>query len=330
MPCTPDTRGSMGALSALLVEASNTSGDPCVPATFDDNSEIYVILQENLRYTDELIGNKGLTGTIDRTKAYSRHGARVVAGQITLQVGTFDLDGWLPRIMGNPASGDTFAMDDEFNLVPFDIMVKRDLGTAIYRHCGVRAAVFNCQASGGEGQILTLTLDIVGFEEHTSTYPSPAPAVSTNNRAYWLIGDAELSLTPSGGSSGEYFFDSFSLRIDNGLTPLIRNFLHPTALQSRGREVTLRASTPYTSASHTSLYINEFRGGGSISFTDKDSTGEPQTASSTTFTLNDLVSIRRTPSITGPGEIPLFIDMVAHRSGSTAPLSVTNVYVSEP
>ena len=325
MPCEPDTLGSVGVFTSMLVETSDTT-DPCDVATFDASSERYEILAENIRYTDVLLGGNGLTGTIDRTGIHTRHGARIVTGQITLEVGPYELTNWLPRILGNAASGTTFATDEEFDLRAFDIMIKRDQGTVIYRHCGVRSAVFNAASSvSGPEQVVRLTLDILGFEEHDATFPATPPALPTTDRLYWLLGDGQLLLTPDGGSQSEYYFDSFSLRIDNGLTPILRNFLNVTALQSRGREIMLRASTPYTSDSHTDLYIDFFKGGGVLQFLSSKSSETPATYS-TVMTLNDLRSTRRTPNAGGPGEIPLFIDMKAHRSGSNEPISIVNAF----
>lgn len=319
MACEPNTLGSVGVFTSMLVENSDTS-DPCTPATFNDQSERYEILAENIRYTDVLLGGSGLTGTIDRTGIHTRHGARVVTGQFTLEVGPYEIANWFPRILG----GSGLSTAETFDLNAFDIMLKRDQGTVIYRHCGVRSAVLNAASSvSGPEQVLRLTIDILGFEEHNATYPDPAPALPSTDRLYWLIGDGQLMLTPQGGSATEYYFDSFSLRIDNNLTPILRNFLNVTALQSRGREITLRASTPYTSASHSDLYIDYFEGNGTLQFLSTKSDETP-VSYSTVINLNDLRSTRRTPNATGPGEIPLFLDMKAHRKGSTEPLTMTN------
>jgi hypothetical protein len=322
MPCEPQTLGSVGVFTSMLVENSDTT-DPCDVAVFDSSSERYEILSENITYTDVLLGGNGLTGTIDRTGIHTRHGARVVTGQFTLEVGPYELANWLPRIFGNNATS-PYETQETFDLLPFDIMLKRDQGTVIYRHCGVRSAVFNAAASvGGSEQVLRLTIEILGFEEHNATYPVAPPDLPSTDRLYWLIGDGQLQLTPSGGSQTEYYFDSFSLRIDNGLTPILRNFLNVTALQSRGREIMFRASTPYTAGSHTALYIDYFKGTGTLSFLSSKSSETPASYS-TVITLNDLRSTRRTPNAGGPGEIPLFIDMKAHRSGTNEPISVVN------
>ena len=329
MVCEPDTLGSVGVFTSMLVENSDEQ-DPCDVATFNASSERYEILSENVRYTDVLLGGNGFTGTIDRTGIHTRHGARIVTGQITMEVGPYELQNWLPRILGNPASGTTYTTAEEFDLSPFDIMLKRDQGTVVYRHCGVRSAVLNAAASiSGPEQVMKLTLDILGFEEHDVPYPQDPPDLPTQDRLYWLLGDGELKLTPDQGTQEEYYFDSFSLRIDNGLTPVLRNFLQVTALQSRGREIMLRASTPYTADSHTDLYIDFFKGTGILKFYGakySNPAGEAPQSYNTEITLNDLRSIRRTPNATGPGEVPLFLDMKAHRAGTNEPISIVNAY----
>ena len=322
MPCEPQTLGSVGVFTSMLVEASDTT-DPCTVATFDSSSERYEILSENIRYTDVLLGGSGLTGTIDRTGIHTRHGARVVVGQFTMEVGPYEIANWMPRILGK-SGGSPFTTQETFDLNPFDIMLKRDQGTVVYRHCGVRSAVLNASASvEGPEQVMKLTIDILGFEEHNATYPAAPPDLPSTDRLYWLLGDGSLKLTPTGGTQTEYYFDSFSLRIDNGLTPVLRNFLNVTALQSRGREIMLRASTPYTADSHTNLYIDYFEGEGELAFLGSKNSETPATYN-TTIELNDLRSTRRTPNAGGPGEIPLFIDMKAHRSGTNEPITVTN------
>lgn len=324
MTCEPNTCGSMGIFTSMLVENSDTT-DPCDVATFDANSERYEILQENVSYSDTLLGGNGLTGTIDPIGIHIRHGARIVSGNIVLEVGPYELANWLPRILGNAPSGTTYATSETFDLRPFDIMLKRDQGTVIYRHCAVRAAVFNSVASiGGNEQIMRLTLSVIGYEEHDATYPDPAPALPSTNRLYWLLGDGKLLLdTPTNDT--EYYFDAFSLRIDNGLVPQVRNFLQVTCLQSRGRSITLRVRTPYTSDSHTNLYINDFVGEGVLSFLGSKNPETPS-AYDTTFTLPDLHQTRVTPATRGRDEIPLALDFEAYRKGTDEPLTVVNAY----
>lgn len=323
-----DTCGSLGVYTAMAVENSDLVN--CNPATFDANSERYEILAENIRYTDTLLGGNGLTGTIDSIGNHLRHGARVVAGSFTMEVGPHDLTYWLPRIFGNAAAGTTFATDETFDLKPFDIMLKRDQGTVTYRRCSVASATFTSTASiGGQSQVMRMTLQILGHEEHDTTWPDPGPSLPTSERLYWLLGDGKLEVTPDGGSQTEYYFDSFSLRIDNNLVPKLRNFLKVTCIQTNGRQIRLRVRTPYTATSHSNLYINDFQGSGLLSFVGSmanHNNDEVPSTYSTVVTLPDLRQTRRTPATQGREEIPLTLDLEAYRTSSAEPITVVNAH----
>ena len=323
-----DTCGSQGVYTSLLVEESDLAN--CNPATFDTSSERYEILSESIRFTDNLLGGNGLTGTIDKIGNHTRHGARVVVGEFSLEVGPYELDNWLPRILGKAASGSTFTTDETFDLLPFDIMLKRDQGTVTYRRCSVSAATLTSTASiGGAEQVTRLTLRVLGYEEHDTTYPATPPSLPTEERLYWLLGDGKLEMTPEGGSLTEYYFDAFSLRIDNNLTPKTRNFLSVTCVQTNGRQIRLRVRTPYTSSSHTNLYINDFKGQGVLSFLGSKNPEVPS-AYSTVITLPELRQTRITPNTAGRGEIPLSLDLEAYRSASASgtiePITITNAH----
>jgi len=327
MTCV-ETCGSLGVYTAVAVEESDLVN--CSPATFDANSERYEILREDIRYTDNLLGGNGMTGTIDSIGNHLRYGARVVAGSITMEVGPNELANWLPRILGNTASPPTYTTDEVFDLKPFDIMIRRDQATVIYRRCSVSSATFTSSASiGGEEQLMRMTLNVIGYEEHDSLWPATPPALPTGTRLYWLLGDGKLEMTPTGGSAKEYYFDAFSLRIDNNLIPKLRNFLSVTCVQSQGRKIRLRVRTPYTGSgsldTHDDLYINAFAGGAVLSFLGtKNLSGQTGSAYETVITLPDVRQTRMTPSTSGRGEIPLSVDLEAYRTSTTEPISISN------
>ena len=328
MTCV-ETCGSLGVYTAVAVEDSDLVD--CNPATFDANSERYEILREDIRYTDNLLGGNGLTGTIDSISNHLRYGARVVVGSITLEVGPNELANWLPRILGNAAAGNVYTTDEVFDLKPFDIMIRRDQATVIYRRCSVRSATFTSSASiGGEEQLMRMTLEIIGYEEHDSAWPNPEPPLPTGARLYWLLGDGKLEMTPTGGSLTEYYFDAFSMRIDNNLVPKLRNFLSVTCVQSQGRKIRLRLRTPYTGSgsldTHDALYINAFAGQAVLSFLGtKNLAGQTGSTYQTVITMPDVRQTRITPSTSGRGEIPLSVDLEAYRGASTEPITITNV-----
>jgi len=306
----------------MLVENSNLVA-PCPAATFSSSSERYEILNENVQYTDSTLGGSGLTGTVDPIFAHLRSGTRIVFGRILLEVGPYELSKWLPRILGNAGSPPTYTTGQVFNLQPFDIMMKRDKGTVIYRHCAVNRAIFSARASiDGDEQVMQLGLDIIGYQEHDATYPEDEPDLPSGQRLYWLLGDGKLNLP---GTGTEYYFDAFNLFIDNNLVPQTRNFLRITCLQSRGRSIRLQVSTPYTADSHTNLYINRFTGTGKLSFLgSKNLGGTDQQGYETTFDFPLLYQTRRTPSTRGHGEIPLSLDLQAYRDATNEPITITN------
>ena len=322
-----DTCGSLGTYTKFLVENSITT-DPCPPATFDGDSERYEILSENIQYSDITVGGRGMTGTLDPIATHLRNGARLVFGRVAMEVGPIQLTNWLPRILGNDAAGTTFATDVTFDMNPFDIMLKRDAGTVIYRHCGVNRCLLRGRNGGGSGddpeQTMQMILDIVGFEEHDATYPATEPALPASDELYWIIADGALTLdTPADDT--EYYFDAFNLLINNNLTPKNWNFLSTTCIQSRGRDIRLQVSTPYTSDSHTNLYINRFQGEGVLNFLGtKNLGGTAQSPYQTTMTFPNLRQTRRTPATRGPGDIPLSLDLKAYRTSSEEPLTIVN------
>ena len=326
----PQTCGSVGSYAKLLVEDSDIVGD-YDPATFDSNSERYEFLRETITYSDVLLGGNGITGGIDPIAAHLRSGTRIVHGQIFMEVGPVELSAWLPRIFGNTDTPPTFTTAETFDLTPFDLFIRRDQGDSLYRHCAVNSAAFRCRASiEGEEQVMQMMLDIIGYQEHgAETWPVTEPALPSSNELYWLLGDGKLSLDVDGDATlqadEEYYFDAFNLLIDNNLVPQTRNFLRVTCLQSRGRKIRLQVSTPYMSSTHTDLYISRFDGKGQLNFLGtKNLSGTSESTYTTTIDFPRLVQTRRTPNVSGPGEIPLSLDLEAFRTSSAEPITVTN------
>lgn len=317
------TCGSIGSYFKILVENSDLT-PPCPPATFGETSERYEILNENVQFTDVTLGGNGLTGGVDPIFAHLRSGTRIVYGRILMEVGPYELRNWLPRILGNAGADPVYTTSTTFSLRPFDIMMKRDKGTVIYRHCAVNRAILSARASiDGDEQIMQLGLDIIGYQEHDATYPATEPALPSSTRLYWLLGDGKLTLT--GITQDEVYFDSFNLFFDNNLVPQTRNFLRITCLQSRGRRIRLQVSTPYTANSHSDLYINRFTGAGELLFTgQKNLSATTASGYETKVSLPLLYQTRRTPATRGHGEIPLTLDMMAYRDGTTEPITITN------
>jgi hypothetical protein len=322
--------GSFGTFVKLAVEPSIADVNGVgTPATFDSASERYEILAENMRYTDQVVGGRGLTGTLDPIANHLRVGVRLVVGRILFEVGANELVNWLPRILHNAASGTTYSTGPNSTQFPVDIMIKRDQGTVIYRHCIINRALFSGRSATGdsaEEQVLQMALDFVGKEEHSGTWPGTEPALPTGQRLFWLFGDCDLTLG-SGGGATDMPIDAFNLLIDNQMQVLTRNSLKATCLRSRGRAIRLQAPTPLTAATHTNFYLDRFDGSGVLRFRGtKNLTGQnPEEDYATTFTFARLYQTLETPATRGRSEIPLSLDLTAYRTNASEPLVVTNV-----
>lgn len=331
-----NTEGSYGTHVKSLVEPSDTTS-PCDPATFSDSSERYELLNENLRYTDDPVTAAGLTGSIDYIANHMRAGARIVVGQIVMNVGPNELANWLPRILFNDGNVDgvTYTtVDNDNDKNPFDILLQRDQGLVQYRHCVVNRALLQGRASSQDDpdrQVLRLTLDVVGAEEHSGgsiTWPDPEPGLPTGRRLYWLHGDGKLELDDaySSGVTEELNFDAFNLIVNNNLDVKTRNHLTVTHMKTMGRQIRLQTPIPYTSDSHTNLYISRFDGTGRIELRgDKNLGGfTPESSWVTKFEFPRLFQRLVTPRTRGRGEIPLSLDLTAYRTASSEPITVTN------
>jgi hypothetical protein len=353
-----DTCGAQAVNLKMAVEDSVLTG-LCPPATFDSGSERYEPHGETLRYTENLVGGRGYTGTLHKILNHLRSGVRIVYGQVSLDVGPYELINWMPRILGSPddgvavtgagtnASPLVVTTGAPFNLRPFDIMLSRDVidtsddnVAAIYRHCGVNRAVLRTRAvSAGqenqEEQTMELLLDIIGFQEHVYvdddvangyiTWPDPEPALPTTTRLYWVHGDGRLYLDAPSAST-EYHYDALNFTIDNNLQAYTRNHNHVTCLQSGGQDFRVQVPTPLKFAnSWAETYAARFEGAVDLDFRGTKNLQDysPEDLYLTLFDFPKVVQRRRTPNTGGRGEIPLWLDLEAYRESTTEPITVT-------
>lgn len=326
-----DACGSIGSNFRMLVEPSDTDA-PCDVATFGGSSTRFEILKENLAYTDSTIGSKGLTGTLDPIANHLRAGSRIVYGNIAMEVGPNELEFWLPKILGNSTkSANNWSTGEQFELVPVDILVDREGGQVIYRHCIVAQCVIagtTASQQDPDRQVIKMVMTMIGLEEHDSSWPGDAPALPSDPRLFWLFGDSDLLLeVPSADTS--YNMDSFNLSINNMVTPKTRNHLQVTCLRSEGRDIRLGMTIPYTAESHAELYIgnpDRYDNSGILTFLGtKNLLGLIGEDMETTFTFDRLYQTRQTPSTPGKAEIPLSLDFRAYRTVAAEPLVVTNI-----
>lgn len=327
--------GAIGSNFRMAVENSVTTGE-FPPATFSATSKRFEILNENMRYTDVVVGSRGLTGSLDPIANHLRSGARLAFGRVVMEVGPNELAYWLPRILGGAdASGTSFSTAETFAQRPVDLMFDREAGVVVYRHCLVNRCLFQGRSAtqdDPDAQVLRMMLDFVGIEEHTRDsegglieWPETGPTLPSTQRLYWLFGDSKLELDID-STATEFTMDAFNLLIDNKMTIKTRNNLTAVCLRSMGRDIRLQMPTPYTATSHLNLYVNRFDGPGRILFRGtKNLTGLDEEDFQTDFEFARLFQVRETPNVRGMTEIPLSLDMTAYRTSSAEPLEVTNI-----
>lgn len=310
---------SCGSFGPFFKMAVVDSGETLGSAVFDQSSERYNILGENVGYPENLVGDNGLTGFLEKFANQLREGVRFVAGTFLMEMGPYELSQWLPRILRKQASGDTYETGDES--LPFDMLFVRDQGIARYNGCEVARALFRSASrlDGGEEQILQVLITVIGRNEVITgvEWPSPEPTVADLAEPFWMISDTTFEL-----GDDEYPIDAFNLLIDNNLQPLARNSPFLTCIRSNGRDIRLQVPTPLTTSSYEALYENRYDGPGVLKF-DALKNLAPESYEST-FAFTRLVQQRQTPSTRGRAEIPLSLDLTAYRTVSQPALIVTN------
>ena len=223
----------------------------------------------------------------------------------------------MPYILGGSAMAKIF--DPPF----FDLLIKRDRGSAIYRRCAVNRAVIRSRATvDGDEQVMQLLISVVGHEEHPG---GEVPVSVFNDKPYWLHGDGILSIDGRNDKDGQIYFDAFNLMINNNLAPQTRNHLKVTCIRSMKRSVRLQCSVPLTESSFGNfVFGEEKRISGSLSFLGSKNLNDTEYAGyRTVFSFPNLYQTRRTPSTRGHGEIPLSLDFQAFRDGEESPMSVS-------
>lgn len=307
---------SQGALSRLLVEA----GGPAY--SFDEYSEIYDFLYEDMRKQGNLVGGKGIAGTRSNFANRVREGSYAIGGKLATYTCAADLDKWLPRVLGaNEQATDIFDVSD--SLPAFGVMIHRVAGTFLYSNCYVNRAIWRCQAGPGdaEPELLEQILDIQCLgEDSTVSLPGTLPTLSTAaNRNPYITADGVLTI---GGT--DYYFHEFVLLVDNHLQARWVNSLTPTALCPQDRTVRLRIIFPFTAAADavlSGIYQNASRHTGVTSTIVMRPSGS---AYGTTWTFTGLQWAQESPEVPGKTEIRLSVDFIARKTGGASELVVTN------
>jgi hypothetical protein len=302
--------GSQGALSHIAV----------VPAggTFNSSSERYDFVSENLQLVEAIVGNQGITGSLDLFADHIRNGPAFVQGSIMMNVSAKELENWLPRILrGTKVSNDHIPGNDS---PAVDIMVKRDKVTFVYTGLQVDKMLLRASATSDEPSLVEMMLTFVGVEEEEGTWPDPEPTRVRDGVLYWLQADSTLDL-----NGAEYPFESFNLQFDNMLQPLIRNSLRPVCIRSEGRRVKFNPTLTLCEDSADNLYWDRLDGDGQLSFLSDKNLEDSD--SETTFKFGRLYGRKVSPNTRGKTETFLPLDLMSYPGASLTEnqsLRVTN------
>jgi hypothetical protein len=281
-------------------------GDTALP--IDTSSIPFEFISESLQKKGTILETAGIRGTRQHPTERTRSGPYTVSGQLTFHPSPVMMDFFLPMIMGAPEATDVFAFAE--TLVTNYLAINRIGKMFTYAGVTVNKATFR----GRAGQLLELALDVEAQTE-TVAAASGWPSLTMPTDYPYVMSDGVLTLVGSTRS-----FSEFEITIDNVLTT--DRFMNSTTrseIPATDQIVTFKCGTPYTSA-EVDLYNQTLLGSAaSLVFTNADSTGKVLT-----FTFGKIQFPDMSPVVAGKSEIPLMLDGVARKTGSTAALSITN------
>lgn len=286
----------VGVLTKLSFAAAGTAiGSYSVPMEF---------VSESMKKQGSILDTAGLRGTRSHASERTVAGPYTVGGQIVFDATPTLLDTILPYILGAAESTDVFALAETLSY--FDILVDKGPQRHVYGNCKVDKATFSC----GPNQTLRVALDIVGETETVSATAFPTltaptdPPYTFHQLVSTLVSGTRITL-------------GVEVVIDNGLTARFSNSQSATSIMPTDRNVTVKVTTPYTSAEYSALYGQALLGTtGTLVFTNG--------GLSTTFTFATLQVPDMTPTVNGRGEMVLEQNGVARMSSTTRELVITS------
>lgn len=273
--------------------------------SIDTNSIPMDIVSSSMSGEQSLAISEGIRGTRSRTKERTRLGLNPVGGNVALQPSPTELNHLLYPILGTAESTDVFALGE--TLPAFNWMEDKIAKVYTYAGCKVNQATF----SGSPGQLMNLSLDIVGKTE-TEGNAGTFPAITFDTDTAYAWSDAVLTI---GGNA--YSVMDWSVTINNFVVPRFTNSITATDIAPTDREVMMSITTPFTSdetalkaltlagAAATLVLTN---GGQSLSFAFANIKHNPN----------------RTPTINGRGEIVYPQSFKSFMSSTTRELIVTH------
>lgn len=267
-----------------------------------DYSALEFLEGSQLGVNEAFLDTNGIRGTRQHSADRLRRSRRDCGGTLLFAPTASELDLLLPWILGADEATDVFALAEA---VPARYLkTSRDGTRHVYDGCKVNEATF----SAAEGGPLTVSVSVIGVDEGSGG-SAPAAAIADDAGPY-VLSDAALTL-----ASTSYAFRQMQVTIRNFLEAKFNNSVTASAIHATDLEVGVQFGLPYGDAS--ALYGSAVTGiSGSVAFTVG--------SRSVTFNLAGIAAPKQPLGFGGRGARDLNWAGVARRTGSTAPISVTN------
>lgn len=238
--------------------------------------------------------SNGIRGTRQHSAERVRRTQRMVQGTLNFAPASGEIDLLIPWILGGTTLQET--------LLSRYLITGRDGVYHKYNGLKVNRATF----SAAEGSPLNVSLDVMGVDEASGA--SKADAISDDNGPF-VLSDCTLTV---GGT--QYGFRSMQITIDNALETKFNNSVTPSSIHATDLACGVTLTLPYGDAS--ALYGSAL-GGVTVVAAFANTT-------TLTITLAGVAAPKQPLGFGGRGARDLVWTGVARRTGSTAPIAITN------
>lgn len=254
---------------------------------------------------ETFLDTNGIRGTRQHRAERVRRTQRQTSGTLQLAPVASELDLLLPWILGTAKTNDATPIPIAETVPARYIKTFRDGTKHLYDGLKVNRAVF----SAAEGGPLGLSIDVLGVDEATDADTTETDTIDDDAGPY-VLSDGALTV---GGTS--YQFRSVQIEINNALQVKFNNSATPTAIHATDLMIQVSLSLPYGDA--TALYGSAISGVAVVAtFTNGNR--------SLVFTLAGVAAPKQPLPIGQRAARDLNWTGMARRTGSTAPLTVTN------
>lgn len=299
---------SQGALGQLAIKEGSGAID------FSTGASFFPFYRESIKKVGKIVHPDVIIGSREEVSERARKTPYFYGGWVVLNLTPGDAATLLPWALGADASGTTFALAE--TLQTMGVLIDKVTGVHEFYNGVVNRAIVSGRQNGPGGRPNWVTF---ALQIYFRSYLAPGASESFPSSSYTVTGayaplvfeDAVLTL-----ASASREVKSFTLDINNYVSPRWVNNLEATALCPSRRTINFQAVVPYDSG-NSALYDAALAGvSGNLAITNG--------TVSTTFTFGTLQLDTETPEIRGKQELDLVLSGSIRKTGSTSSLVVTN------